>query len=183
MKQILIILLYSKLIFCKICRTHIENVPEVETRNSSEIIRLRQFFLKEKLASNNNEDFVCCEGYLKINNNCEPICDPNCVQGKCVAPNNCSCDLGFRKDEHDPSVCIPDCKPECIEGQYCSAPNECSWKNESLRTANFRFTYILLVIGLFIIILIFIIISIRKNLVIHKGLITMFILYLVQSKL
>lgn len=103
---------------------------------------------------------MCCEGYLKINNNCEPICDPNCVQGKCVAPNNCSCDLGFIKDEHDPSVCIPDCKPECIEGQYCSAPNECSWKNESLRAANFRFTYILLVIGLFIIILIFIIISI-----------------------
>ncbi|ODM98691.1 Multiple epidermal growth factor-like domains protein 8 [Orchesella cincta] len=37
----------------------------------------------------------CKEGYNRTETGCIPICVPQCVHGKCAAPNKCLCDFGF----------------------------------------------------------------------------------------
>lgn len=37
---------------------------------------------------------VCCEGYQRnphIFRKCDPVCNQECVNGVCVAPNRCQC--------------------------------------------------------------------------------------------
>ncbi|KAL1381786.1 hypothetical protein pipiens_013346 [Culex pipiens pipiens] len=66
---------------------------------------------------------VCCEGYKKISSGkCEPICH-GCQNGRCTAPNECSCDKGFRNWM---GICVPICdNPACGHGT-CEAPGKCS---------------------------------------------------------
>ncbi|CAD7086470.1 unnamed protein product [Hermetia illucens] len=48
----------------------------------------------------------CCDHYQKSKNGIyEPICDPECIHGKCVAPDHCMCDPGFepRKVKEPPA--------------------------------------------------------------------------------
>lgn len=47
-----------------------------------------------------------------------------CQQGKCIAPNTCSCADGFTMDETN-TICIPQCSQQCLNGD-CTGPNECT---------------------------------------------------------
>ena len=55
--------------------------------------------------------------------NCDqPLCNPRCKNGRCVAPNMCACDPGFS----GPSCEVPVCNPNCVGGQgVCISPNQC----------------------------------------------------------
>lgn len=75
---------------------------------------------------------------------CQPICNPGCVNGKCVEVNTCDCDVGYQFDDDDDSagnVCEPHCKAgyrfnetskkcdaicemECVNAD-CVEPNSC----------------------------------------------------------
>ncbi|XP_071951123.1 uncharacterized protein [Antedon mediterranea] len=37
----------------------------------------------------------CCYGWKRVGGQCIPICEQECVHGKCVGPNKCQCDKGF----------------------------------------------------------------------------------------
>lgn len=37
----------------------------------------------------------CCEGYFNYFNSCLPLCNPQCLHGTCIAPNQCDCVEGF----------------------------------------------------------------------------------------
>ena len=109
--------------------------------------------------SDSNE-CLCDEGYTfnKDYNKCEPICSfedsEECINGKCVAPNECECFVDFEsvsKFQCDPvcenctngfcqepnvcecyegysitalGVCEPKCDPEC-KNAHCIAPQKC----------------------------------------------------------
>jgi len=67
---------------------------------------------------------------------CEPICERECVYGKCTAPNICTCDDGYEPDTHDLFACKPTCKNGCLYGE-CIAPNVCICnKGYSLNTSS-----------------------------------------------
>lgn len=100
---------------------------------------------------------TCEPGYSQDPNNdakCLPICEKNCENGVCIAPNKCECIPGYEEVDswrckpkcsecengecQSPDVCIcnegynlnnrskctPICRDGCING-ICSAPNEC----------------------------------------------------------
>ncbi|XP_055372037.1 multiple epidermal growth factor-like domains protein 10 [Condylostylus longicornis] len=98
----------------------------------------------------------CCKGYSKRRNGeCVPECQQICLNGKCTAPNVCSCEEGYEYltqfkcqpkcnncnhgvcvapgicncypdfKKSDNGTCVPVCHSECING-YCSAPDICS---------------------------------------------------------
>ncbi|KAG5347474.1 VWDE protein, partial [Acromyrmex charruanus] len=64
-------------------------------------------------------------GHFKLTNVCEPICERECVHGKCTAPNICTCDNGYEPDTHDLFACKPTCEYGCLYGE-CTAPNVCT---------------------------------------------------------
>ncbi|EGI62311.1 von Willebrand factor D and EGF domain-containing protein [Acromyrmex echinatior] len=74
---------------------------------------------------------LCLNGYknisndVKLTNMCEPICERECVHGKCIAPNICTCDDGYEPDTHDLFACKPTCEYGCLYGE-CTAPNVCT---------------------------------------------------------
>ncbi|XP_049313887.1 multiple epidermal growth factor-like domains protein 8 [Bactrocera dorsalis] len=37
----------------------------------------------------------CGEGYRDENGTCLPVCSQGCVRGKCIKPDNCTCDFGY----------------------------------------------------------------------------------------
>ncbi|XP_012063530.1 PREDICTED: fibrillin-1-like [Atta cephalotes] len=85
---------------------------------------------------------LCLDGYknissdVKLTNMCEPICERECVYGKCTAPNICTCDDGYEPDTHDLFACKPTCKNGCLYGE-CTAPNVCTCnKGYSLNTSS-----------------------------------------------
>ncbi|XP_023172147.2 epidermal growth factor-like protein 8 [Drosophila hydei] len=53
----------------------------------------------------------CCEGYVKRQNSnsatlhCEPICNPECTNGVCIAPGNCECGPGYFRDSEGEGQC------------------------------------------------------------------------------
>ncbi|XP_050558950.1 extracellular matrix organizing protein FRAS1-like isoform X2 [Spodoptera frugiperda] len=67
----------------------------------------------------------CSNGYIVVNNNCEPICSSGCPNGYCVGPERCFCLDGFRdaKDENGTDICTPICQRPC-DG-YCISPDTC----------------------------------------------------------
>lgn len=57
------------------------------------------------------------------NAECVPVCDGECPNGKCIAPEKCECNDGF---VHHPteSICTPNCSEPCVNGD-CVATNKC----------------------------------------------------------
>lgn len=43
------------------------------------------------------QKLTCCKGfaYIKITNRCEPLCNNDCQNGRCIAPNTCKCDFDY----------------------------------------------------------------------------------------
>lgn len=52
---------------------------------------------------------------------CEPVCDSQCDNGRCVAPNSCVCDEEYEKNLE--GKCVRRCSKECKLG-WCEE-NEC----------------------------------------------------------
>ncbi|XP_034472070.1 protein draper-like [Drosophila innubila] len=65
----------------------------------------------------------CCDGYRLVNNSgsgskCDPVCNNNCENGKCVSPNTCSCNEGYDNIQHNPAnSCVPVCKRKRNNGE------------------------------------------------------------------
>ncbi|KYN05448.1 von Willebrand factor D and EGF domain-containing protein [Cyphomyrmex costatus] len=85
---------------------------------------------------------LCLDGYknissdVELTNMCEPICERECVHGKCTAPNVCTCDDGYELDIPDLFTCKPKCERDCLYGE-CTAPNVCTCnEGYSLNTSN-----------------------------------------------
>ncbi|XP_076677503.1 uncharacterized protein LOC143373813 [Andrena cerasifolii] len=57
---------------------------------------------------------------------CEPICHQSCVHGKCIGPDSCSCDPGYRASTNDSNICQPTCEVDCGGYGACTAPNVCT---------------------------------------------------------
>ncbi|XP_034475429.1 tenascin [Drosophila innubila] len=68
---------------------------------------------------------ICCEGYERnphIYRRCEPLCDDNCPNGICTAPNTCVCMPGHVRTVE--GKCISTCPLGCGNG-VCTEQNEC----------------------------------------------------------
>uniref|UniRef100_A0A1B0CSW5 Uncharacterized protein n=2 Tax=Lutzomyia longipalpis TaxID=7200 RepID=A0A1B0CSW5_LUTLO len=71
------------------------------------------------------EKKVCCTGYNEELGECKPICEKACLNAKCISPNTCKCNNGYKIfSEHAPHRCIPSCSG-CEFGS-CVAPEVCN---------------------------------------------------------
>ncbi|KAH9496424.1 Multiple epidermal growth factor-like domains protein 8, partial [Bulinus truncatus] len=59
----------------------------------------------------------CKEGYILINNKCEPVCHQSCVKGVCIKPDTCQCDFGYVGGN-----CSVECK--CNKHSNCKSERE-----------------------------------------------------------
>ncbi|XP_025929641.1 platelet endothelial aggregation receptor 1 [Apteryx rowi] len=63
--------------------------------------------------------YHCCLGYYESRDACVPRCTHECVHGRCVAPDRCQCEPGWRG---------ADCSSQCEErrwGRGCERPCAC----------------------------------------------------------
>ncbi|XP_055592870.1 fibrillin-2-like isoform X2 [Uranotaenia lowii] len=106
---------------------HSKHKCESETTKQESVAREKQRKCKSKCVNGICIEGVCkCyEGYSTSPESkmiCEPICTGECVHGKCVAPESCSCEEGY---ELVPDQgCKPMCNESCVNG-FCSAPGRC----------------------------------------------------------
>lgn len=72
------------------------------------------------------QEYKCCDGYWRSFDLCKPICRPDCGNGRCVQPNICNCDAGYRADEtYSLNIgCVPVCSHTCVYGK-CTEPEVC----------------------------------------------------------
>ncbi|KAM6967651.1 uncharacterized protein pear1 [Aplochiton taeniatus] len=70
--------------------------------------------------------YQCCPGYYESRDKCVPRCTKECVHGRCVAPDRCQCEGGWRgedcssacDDKHWGPGCVQKCK--CENGALCN---------------------------------------------------------------
>lgn len=67
----------------------------------------------------------CMKGYRRnpTTEQCEPVCQLNCVNGFCSGVNECTCHNGFQKVVGSSNKCEPKCE-NCANG-VCTAPGVC----------------------------------------------------------
>uniref|UniRef100_A0A3B3USA3 Platelet endothelial aggregation receptor 1 n=1 Tax=Poecilia latipinna TaxID=48699 RepID=A0A3B3USA3_9TELE len=70
---------------------------------------------RQAVKTEHRRRYHCCPGYYESGGRCVH-CSKECVHGRCVAPNRCQCEKGWRGD--DCSSCDdrhwgPDCQKEC----------------------------------------------------------------------
>lgn len=71
---------------------------------------------------------IYISGYSRIDNTtCEPICNPDCVNGMCVKPNICDCLENYVKGDNQ-NECIPHCDEPCNNG-FCTTNFTCQCNN------------------------------------------------------
>nr|XP_029732824.1 von Willebrand factor D and EGF domain-containing protein-like [Aedes albopictus] len=63
---------------------------------------------------------VCCDGYYEMDDDCIAVCSKGCENGRCIAPEECSCNKGYLMVN---DRCVPQCT-SCNNGN-CVAPNQC----------------------------------------------------------
>uniref|UniRef100_A0A3P8VWT3 Platelet endothelial aggregation receptor 1 n=2 Tax=Cynoglossus semilaevis TaxID=244447 RepID=A0A3P8VWT3_CYNSE len=61
--------------------------------------------------------YQCCPGYYESRDKCVPRCTKECVHGRCIAPDHCQCEKGWRGDDCS-SACDdthwgPGCRQQC----------------------------------------------------------------------
>lgn len=66
---------------------------------------------------------ICCDGYHQNNGLCEPICEQNCPNGKCLEPGKCVCNDGYLLNATT-NICQPVCSTSCGFGD-CVKPETC----------------------------------------------------------
>ncbi|KAJ6646222.1 Epidermal growth factor-like protein [Pseudolycoriella hygida] len=60
----------------------------------------------------------CCQGYRQEDSKCMPICSASCINGTCTAPETCTCNKGFHKN--DQQICVEnECDPDRVDGNEC----------------------------------------------------------------
>ncbi|XP_055897034.1 multiple epidermal growth factor-like domains protein 8 [Biomphalaria glabrata] len=59
----------------------------------------------------------CKDGYILINNKCEPVCHQSCVKGVCIKPDTCQCDFGYVGEN-----CSVEC--QCNKHSNCKSAKE-----------------------------------------------------------
>uniref|UniRef100_H2T7C3 Platelet endothelial aggregation receptor 1 n=1 Tax=Takifugu rubripes TaxID=31033 RepID=H2T7C3_TAKRU len=68
--------------------------------------------------------YQCCPGFYESRNKCVPRCTMECVHGRCIAPDQCQCERGWRGD---------DCSSDCDDNHWGSACRQsCKCKNGAL---------------------------------------------------
>ncbi|XP_051171553.1 multiple epidermal growth factor-like domains protein 11 [Leptopilina boulardi] len=67
----------------------------------------------------------CCPGYFEYDSVCQPVCQKSCENGECHKPNECRCNLGYRKEDFVDNICVPICQNDCIHGT-CTKPDICT---------------------------------------------------------
>ncbi|XP_043790674.1 tenascin-like isoform X2 [Apis laboriosa] len=113
----------------QISRMESRYVPYTETYK----VRKWGLFHQTKTRTNYRIDQVrvwhyqtrCCDGYENRGDVCEPVCNPECVNGKCTRPNSCECDNGYSPIGQTQHACEPLCESNCTNG-FCARPNQCS---------------------------------------------------------
>ncbi|XP_055632768.1 fibrillin-1-like [Toxorhynchites rutilus septentrionalis] len=67
----------------------------------------------------------CQQGYEEFNSTCVPVCNEQCENGECVAPNQCGCFEGYSNANSTANhLCRPVCSNGCLNGN-CVAPGKC----------------------------------------------------------
>uniref|UniRef100_A0A4W5LRA5 Platelet endothelial aggregation receptor 1 n=1 Tax=Hucho hucho TaxID=62062 RepID=A0A4W5LRA5_9TELE len=65
--------------------------------------------------------YQCCPGYYESRDKCVPRCTKECVHGRCVAPDRCQCEGGWRGDDCSSACNDKHWGPGC--GQLCKCEN------------------------------------------------------------
>uniref|UniRef100_A0A672KI38 Platelet endothelial aggregation receptor 1 n=1 Tax=Sinocyclocheilus grahami TaxID=75366 RepID=A0A672KI38_SINGR len=65
--------------------------------------------------------YQCCRGFYESRNKCVPRCTKECVHGRCVAPDRCQCESGWRGEDCSSCRFGPNCAKECLchNGGHC----------------------------------------------------------------
>ncbi|NXW45134.1 PEAR1 protein, partial [Nyctiprogne leucopyga] len=74
---------------------------------------------RQAVRTDSRRRYQCCLGYYESRDACVPRCTQECVHGRCVAPDLCQCEPGWRG---------PDCSSECDEqswGPRCQHRCDC----------------------------------------------------------
>uniref|UniRef100_A0A3B3DVC1 Platelet endothelial aggregation receptor 1 n=1 Tax=Oryzias melastigma TaxID=30732 RepID=A0A3B3DVC1_ORYME len=80
---------------------------------------------RQAVKTDHRKRYQCCPGYYESGGKCVPHCSKECVHGRCVAPDRCQCEGGWRgedcssacDDQHWGPVCHQQCK--CKNGALC----------------------------------------------------------------
>ncbi|CAD6997411.1 multiple epidermal growth factor-like domains protein 11 [Ceratitis capitata] len=79
---------------------------------------------RKKYFTKTYTEYVCCTGFTEVDNECLPICDPQCPpNSKCTHPFSCTCNEGYRM--RSDGSCEPVCNTPCPMHANCVAPNIC----------------------------------------------------------
>eukprot|EP00066_Takifugu_rubripes_P027270 XP_011616536.1 PREDICTED: multiple epidermal growth factor-like domains protein 10 [Takifugu rubripes] len=89
--------------------------------------------------------YQCCPGFYESRNKCVPRCTMECVHGRCIAPDQCQCERGWRGDDCSSgrnlgAVCTEQCPegrfgPNCTEECVCHNRGECDTKTGQCQCA------------------------------------------------
>uniref|UniRef100_A0A8C5E4I8 Platelet endothelial aggregation receptor 1 n=1 Tax=Gouania willdenowi TaxID=441366 RepID=A0A8C5E4I8_GOUWI len=80
---------------------------------------------RQAVKTDHRRRYQCCPGYYESGGKCVPRCTKECVHGRCVAPDRCQCEGGWRgedcssacDDKHWGPRCDQQCK--CENGALC----------------------------------------------------------------
>ncbi|NXD31389.1 PEAR1 protein, partial [Spelaeornis formosus] len=72
---------------------------------------------RQAIRTEHRRRYQCCQGYYESRDACVPHCSLECVHGRCVAPELCQCEPGWRgpscSSECDEQSWGPDCAQRC----------------------------------------------------------------------
>ncbi|KTG36124.1 hypothetical protein cypCar_00002536 [Cyprinus carpio] len=69
--------------------------------------------------------YQCCRGFYESRNKCVPRCTKECVHGRCVAPDRCQCESGWRGEDCSSSCNAQHWGPGCKQRCECQNGGEC----------------------------------------------------------
>uniref|UniRef100_A0A096LPS9 Platelet endothelial aggregation receptor 1 n=1 Tax=Poecilia formosa TaxID=48698 RepID=A0A096LPS9_POEFO len=99
---------------------HVTEEPCSDPRTSYRCSRHRITYktaYRQAVKTEHRRRYHCCPGYYESGGRCVPHCSKECVHGRCVAPNRCQCEKGWRGDDCSSSCDDrhwgPDCQKEC----------------------------------------------------------------------
>uniref|UniRef100_A0A672RSH4 Platelet endothelial aggregation receptor 1 n=1 Tax=Sinocyclocheilus grahami TaxID=75366 RepID=A0A672RSH4_SINGR len=69
--------------------------------------------------------YQCCRGFYESRNKCVPRCTKECVHGRCVAPDRCQCESGWRGEDCSSSCNAQQWGPGCRQRCECQNGGEC----------------------------------------------------------
>uniref|UniRef100_A0A3B3CLE7 Platelet endothelial aggregation receptor 1 n=1 Tax=Oryzias melastigma TaxID=30732 RepID=A0A3B3CLE7_ORYME len=104
---------------------HVTEEPCSDPRTSNRCLRHITYrtAYRQAVKTDHRKRYQCCPGYYESGGKCVH-CSKECVHGRCVAPDRCQCEGGWRgedcsscDDQHWGPVCHQQCK--CKNGALC----------------------------------------------------------------